>query len=94
MNNKKTRKLGLRVSGKSITLIKYYANKARKILGLFSKENINMSNLMEIFIHNNILIILEDSDERVQKKYAYTHPDKGKIYVRNSVYNQACDGNP
>jgi len=94
MHKNNIRELGLRVSGKSVKIIKDYANKARKVLGCESKEYINMSNLMEILIHNDILIILEDIDERVRKKYAYTHPDKAKIYVRESVYNSACDCNP
>ena len=94
MNESRIRKLGLRVSGKSCKTIKNYANEARKILGYEFKEYINMASLMEIFIHNDMLIILEDNDERVQQKYAYTHPDKGKIYVRDSVYNNAFDGDP
>lgn len=47
---------------------------------------------MESFIQKNILEILEDNDPRLRGKYASTNPDEFKIYLRNSVYDSAHDG--
>lgn len=86
------RELGHRVSPKSTKEIVKIALATRKLLGLASTEKVNLTVLVELFLQNDLIEIVEDHE--LLGRYALTYPDKNIIKIRNSVYEDLCNGSP
>ncbi|HHR6138074.1 TPA: ImmA/IrrE family metallo-endopeptidase [Providencia alcalifaciens] len=86
------RELGHRVSPKSTKEIVKIALATRKLLGLETSKKINLTVLVELFLQNDLIEIVEDHE--LLGRYALTYPDKNIIKIRNSVYEDLCNGSP
>lgn len=89
---------GARVKSRSIQEIEAYAQKLRDICGLDKTERICPVRLFEVLKYYAAgfcleMEVVEDGDlpEMVE---AISYPDKGLMKIKNSVYEQACEGNP
>ncbi|MEQ4693441.1 ImmA/IrrE family metallo-endopeptidase [Providencia manganoxydans] len=84
------RELGHRVSPRSKKEIMMIALEIRKLLQLENTKKINLVGLVELFIHHDLMEIVEDSE--LEGRYALTYPDENLIKIRNSVYDDLCNG--